>query len=396
MLRELDSDLLEESIAVDENPDLAVIVPTYNERENVPLLLQKLRTALAGISWEVIFVDDDSPDGTSEVVRQIARRDRRVRLLHRVGRRGLSSACIEGMLATSSPLIAVMDADLQHDASILPAMLDKVRVENLDIVVATRNAAGGSMGSFGAGRVFLSRLGQKISRSIARCAVSDPMSGFFLLRRAFLLEVVHRLNGSGFKILLDLLASSLRPARVGEVGYHFGKRQHGKSKLDLSVGFEYIAMVVDKLSGGILPTRVMTFSLIGGLGVLVHFLCLSALYREQHLAFAVAQGIATSVAMVGNFFLNDLITFRDRRRKGVHKLIGLLMFCLGCSIGACANVSLADVLLGYGLPWYLAAFAGIVVSSGWNYSISSLFTWRKSQTRSMQVPAMYSESLPLS
>jgi len=396
MLHTLDSDLLDGFIATDENPELAVIVPTYNERDNVPLLLEKLRTTLSGIHWEAIFVDDDSPDGTSEVVRQLAMHDRRVRLVHRVGRRGLSSACIEGMLASSSPFIAVMDADLQHDESILPAMLDKLRTEELDLVVATRNAAGGSMGAFSASRVFLSRLGQRISRSIARCMVSDPMSGFFLLRRSFLLEVVHRLNGSGFKILLDLLASSLRPARVGEVGYRFGKRQHGSSKLNLTVGLEYIAMVVDKLSGGMIPTRVLTFSLIGGLGVLVHFLCLSALYREQHIAFAFAQAVATSVAMVSNFFLNDLITFRDRRLKGFHKLTGLLMFCLGCSFGALANVSLAQVLLSDGLPWYLSAFAGIVVSSGWNYSISSLFTWRKPQTRSLPVPHTYSDSVPLS
>lgn len=395
MLREFDSDLLEGSVWFDANPDLAVVVPTYNERDNVLPLVRKLHVALANINWEVIFVDDDSPDGTADVVRQIASRDRRIRLVHRVGRRGLSSACIEGMLATASPYIAVMDADLQHDESILPAMFEKLQSESLDIVVATRNAAGGSMGTFAAWRVFLSRLGQKISQSISRCKVSDPMSGFFMLRRTYFLEVVHRLNGNGFKILLDILASSMRATRLGEVGYRFGKRQHGVSKLDLTVGFEYLAMVVDKLTYGVIPTRMLTFFAIGGMGIVIHFACLTSLYCMQHIAFAAAQIIATIVAMVGNFFLNDLITFHDRRLKGIHKLTGLLTFSIGCSFGACANVSLAQLLLGDGFPWYLAAFAGIVVSSGWNYSISNLFTWRKPQTRALSTPVAYSESLPL-
>jgi dolichol-phosphate mannosyltransferase len=396
MLHRFDSDLQDGFGGHDERPELAVIVPTYNERENIPLLIRRLRTSLKGLNWEVVFVDDDSPDGTSEAVVEIARRDRRVRLVHRVGRRGLSSACIEGMLATASPYIAVLDADLQHDESILPAMLQKLKTEELDVVVATRNAEGGSMGAFSASRVFLSRLGQKLSQSVSRCTVSDPMSGFFLLRRTFLHQVIHRLNGNGFKILLDILASSSRPVLTGEVGYRFGKRQHGKSKLDAMVAFEYIAMLVEKLTGGTIPTRVFAFSAIGAIGVLIHFACLSILYHEQRVSFGTAQAIATAVAMVSNFFLNDLITFRDRRLKGLQKAMGLVTFCLGCTFGATANVALAETLLSDGLPWYIAAFAGIVVSSGWNYSISSLFTWHRPQPKTMPTAPAYPESLPQS
>lgn len=396
MLLELDCDLLDGSTPPTQNPELAVIVPTYNERENIPLLLAKLRNTLAGIEWEVIFVDDDSPDGTSDAVRAIALHDRRVRLLQRVGRRGLSSACIEGMLATASPYIAVMDADLQHDDTILPKMLERLRTEQLDVVVATRNAAGGSMGLFGAQRVLLSRLGRWMSNSICRCNVSDPMSGFFLLRRTFLLNVVHRLNGHGFKILLDLLSSPAQPVRVGEVGYRFGARLHGKSKLDLRVGFEYIAMVIEKLSRGWIGTRFLEFSAIGGIGVLVHFAVLGMLYSVQHAGFMAAQAAATAVAMVSNFFLNDLITFRDRKLKGAQKVFGFVTFCVGCTFGLCANVSFAQTLLGAGLPWYLAALSGILVSSGWNYSVSSLLTWRKAQSRPVSRPNALTESVPQS
>jgi hypothetical protein len=167
--------------------DLAVILPTYNERANVAELISRLDAALAGLCWEAIFVDDDSPDGTGELVHSYAQQDARIRLIERVGRRGLSSACIEGMMATSARFIAVMDADLQHDETVLPAMLARLRQESLDMVVGTRNAGGGSMGQFCASRVLLSRLGQKISQAVCSLRLSDPMSGFFMVRRSRLM-----------------------------------------------------------------------------------------------------------------------------------------------------------------------------------------------------------------
>ena len=181
--------------------DFAVVLPTYNERENVPLVIGRLENALQGLTWEAIFVDDDSPDGTADVIAAHVREASNIRLIHRVGRRGLASACIEGMMATQAPFIAVMDTDLQHDERILPQMLAQLRQKPLDIVIGTRNAGGGSMGEFGRKRVLLSQLGQRISHTVCRCELTDPMSGFFMLRRSFLLEVVHDLQGGGFKIL---------------------------------------------------------------------------------------------------------------------------------------------------------------------------------------------------
>jgi dolichol-phosphate mannosyltransferase len=227
--------------------DIAVVVPTYNERANIAELIARLDAALDGLAWELIFVDDDSPDGTADRVLDFARRDPRIRLLHRIGRRGLASACIEGILATSANAIAVLDADMQHDETILPAMLHTLRANSLDIVIGTRNACGGSMGQFAAPRVLLSHLGQRFSRFVCRCHVSDPMSGFFLLSRPFFTEVVHGLRGVGFKILVDLLATSPRPVRFAELGYTFRLRRHGESKFDGHTALEYFLLILHKL-----------------------------------------------------------------------------------------------------------------------------------------------------
>jgi dolichol-phosphate mannosyltransferase len=358
----------------------AVVLPTYNERENIGAVVGQLETALDtlsdGVNWEIIFVDDNSPDGTAEVVREYAQRDPRIRLVHRVGRRGLSSACIEGIMATTAPFVAVMDADLQHDETILPKMLKRLRQESLDVVVGTRNAMGGSMGQFPKRRVLLSRIGNAISQAVCRCVPSDPMSGFFVVRRSFFLCVVSRLQGNGFKILVDMLASSERPVRFGEVGYHFRNRTYGESKLDVNTVAEYLFLILNKAMGGLVPLRFAMFALVGATGVLAHLGCLAVLMFGLHAKFPTAQTMATFVAMTGNFFLNNLITYRDRSLRGSKLVSGLASFWLACSFGAWANVIFARALLQSGVKWYLAALAGVILSSMWNYSISNLFTWQ--------------------
>ncbi len=360
-------------------PTLAVVVPTYNERANITELLHRLETALAGISWEILFVDDNSSDGTAEFIAGYARRDTRIRLLQRVGRRGLSSACIEGMLATTARYVAVLDADMQHDEAMLPAMLARLREDNLDLVVGTRNAGGGSMGQFCRRRQKLSRFGQRVSRTVCRNAVTDPMSGFFLLDRSFFLEVVGDLYGGGFKILLDMLSASNRPVRHGEIGYTFRLRNAGESKLDVNTGVEYLFLLLHKLTRGKLPSRFVAFSLVGTAGIVTHLLIMASLLHGLHWRFFWAQIAATYAAMTENFFLNNLITWRDRSLRGLHLITGLMSFWIVCSFGAWANVVFARALLQTGLHWYIAAVAGIVLSSVWNYSMASLFTWQRSQ-----------------
>ena len=359
--------------------ELAVVVPTFKERENVPLLVAALDSALSNIQWEMIFVDDNSPDGTADQVRSIALHDRRVRIIERVGRRGLSSACIEGMLSTPAPYIAVMDGDMQHDETILPKMLDHMRSDQLDIVVGSRKIAGGSMGEFSRGRVTLSNIGSRISALVCHCEIADAMSGFFLVDQKYFQEVVRRLTGRGFKILVDLLASSRRPVRIAEVPYRFRNRQLGESKLDVNVELEYLFLLVDKAIGDYIPTRFALFVLVGFLGVFIHLGFLGLFYRIANLEFGLSQALATWLAMTSNFLLNNVVTFRDRRLRGMRFVLGLFTFYLACSVGVLLNVSLANFLHKSFVPWYLAGVAGTAISSVWNYGVNAVFTWRRSR-----------------
>ena len=378
--------------------DLAVVIPTFNERENIPELISRLEDTLTGLSWELVFVDDDSPDDTADLVREYARHDPRIRLVHRIGRRGLSSACIEGILASTANYVAVMDADMQHDESILPQMLSTLRQQSLDIVVATRNAQGGSMGQFCRKRRLLSRMGQRVSNAVCKCDITDPMSGYFLFSRSFFLEVVHRLHGGGFKILVDILATSERPVRLAEIGYIFRSRRHGESKLDVNTAVEYLFLVIDKLTGGVVPIRFAAFSLVGAAGMATHLACLALLFSGLHWHFLAAQIAATYIAMTENFFLNNLVTWRDQSLRGTRLISGLASFWVACSFGAWANVLFARSLLQSGVPWYLAGIAGIILSSVWNYSMSNLFTWQSRQPERPQTEfesVLYDEDVSL-
>lgn len=357
--------------------ELAVIIPTRNERENVAKLVERLQVVLAGIAWEAVFVDDDSSDGTAQEVRAIAARDPRVRCLSRIGRRGLSSACIEGWASVSAPYLAVMDADLQHDETLLPSMLGRLRGGECDVVVGSRYVAGGSVGEWGAFRRMVSRLGTAAGRRLMRVTVADPMSGFFILRREVFESVAHRLTGTGFKILLDLLASSQRPLRVVELPFTFRPRVAGESKLDTLVVLEFVQLVVHKLSCGLLPVRFALFLLVGGAGVVVHLLTLGVLLQAAHRTFWVAQAVATGVAMVGNYLLNNSFTHRDRRHRGLSLAAGALGFCAVCSVGALANVRVAVFAYEQGAPWWLAGLGGAAVGAVWNYAVSAHLVWRR-------------------
>ena len=361
--------------------ELAIVIPTFDERGNIDPLLDLLRSALPNIEYEVIFVDDDSPDGTSAAARAIARSNPRVRILQRVGRRGLSSACLEGMMATPAPYVAVMDADLQHDERILPVMLARLKAENLDVVVATRNAEGGDMGEFSRGRVRLSHLGRRLSHLVSKTDLSDPMSGFFVVDRSFLEEVIHSASGVGFKILLDLVASSKRPVRFAEIPYTFRKRVHGTSKLDIVVALEYLQLLLDKTVGNVIPPRFLIFSLVGTTGLLLFTGLLEILITVFHLEFNAAQAITTFVAMTANFFLNNSVTYRDRRLRGRPLLTGLLTFYAACFVGAVVNLRIAGSAREAGFPVALAGAFGLAVGAVWNYGVTSITTWRQQRLR---------------
>ena len=355
-------------------PELTVVVPTFNERENVRATADALAAALRGIDYEVIFVDDDSTDRTAAEARALAQSDPRVRVIQRIRRRGLASAVVEGFLASSADYLAVIDGDMQHDERVLPQMLAKLKEDDLDVVIGTRNAEGGSMGSFAASRVRLSQAGRRLASWVIKGDVTDPMSGFFLLSRAYFEEVAHGLSSTGFKILLDLLATARRPVRIGEIGYTFRKRTVGESKLSTRVGLEFLELLLDKKLGRWLPVSYLIFGLVGGFGVLVN-LALTQLFLSFGESFHQALLSATSLVIALNFFLNNSLTFRARRLKGLRLVSGLAIFYLACSVGLIMNLYLAENLSSSGVARWAAALFGIFFSSVWNYGITSLFVW---------------------
>nr|WP_211090915.1 glycosyltransferase family 2 protein [Sphingomonas sp. S2M10] len=357
--------------------ELAIVIPTFNERANVPLLIAKLDAALAGRAWEAIFVDDDSPDGTSDAARDIARRDPRVRVIQRIGRRGLSSACIEGMCATAAPCVAVIDGDLQHDETLLPKMLDALQADAaLDVVIGSRFCDGGGTGEWDRERVAKSAFATRLSRQVLKADLTDPMSGFFMIRSEIARGLVPVLSGIGFKILLDIMTASPRPLSFRELPYTFRVRTEGESKLDYVVAMEYLIALYDRMFGKVVPVRFAMFSAIGAMGAAVHLSVLFLLFRVAGLPFVTGTIVATIVAMTFNYLLNNALTYRERRLKGAALIGGWVSFCLVCAVGAAANVGLAAFLhnVQHG-DWRLSALAGIAVAAVWNFALSSRFVW---------------------
>ena len=356
-------------------PQLCVVVPTFNESANVTALVQQLERALSGVAWEVVFVDDDSPDQTFDHAWQLSRVNPRVRCLRRVGRRGLATACIEGMLSTAAPYVAVMDGDLQHDETRLPLMLKALRDDGYDLAVGSRYTEGGSTGAWSTDRVRTSRVATTLAQRVLRAPLHDPMSGFFMLKRDVLQQVVHRLSGMGFKILLDIVASAPTPLRIHEVPFEFRQRQAGQSKLDERVIYEFLLLLVDKTIGRFIPTRLVSFAAVGGLGVGVHLAILSTLLMGFGAAFTVAQTSAVVVSMMFNFFVNNTLTYQDKKLTGWALLPGLLKFMAACALGASANVGVASYLYADWGNWFGSGLAGIVVGLFWNYSVTSMLVW---------------------
>jgi dolichol-phosphate mannosyltransferase len=356
---------------------LSVIVPTFNERDNVTVLFRRLEATLAGVAWEVVFVDDNSPDGTWDVVRKLAESDTRVRCVRRIGRRGLSGACIEGILASSAPYAAVIDADLQHDETQLPKMLALLQSGNAELVVGSRYIEGGSADSFDRSRMGISVAATLVAKRLLGIQISDPMSGFFMIRRDRFEQLAPSLSVQGFKILLDIVATAGGNLRTVEVPFVFGSRQHGESKLDSMVALDFFGLVLAKMTRDLVSLRFLLFALVGSLGLAVHLLVLDLALFVWPQSFAKAQALAAFTAATSNFFLNNFLTYRDQRLRAGALLRGLLVFYLVCGVGLLANVGVAFSVYNEEPIWWLAGAAGALMGVVWNYAISSLFVWRK-------------------
>jgi dolichol-phosphate mannosyltransferase len=355
-------------------PAVSIVVPTYNERTNVRPLVAAITAALGATPWELIFVDDDSPDGTFREAAAVAREGAPVRCIRRVGRRGLSSAVVEGAMAATAPIVAVMDGDMQHDERLLPRMLQVLQTTDTDLVIGSRHVEGGGLGDWNSVRRRMSEFATWSSRVLIGKAVSDPMSGFFMTRRTVFDAAIYDLSQQGYKILLDLLTSSPRPLKVVELPYVFRDRRSGESKVEAMIVLEYAFLLIEKLSRGLIPPKFILFAGVGVLGLVVHLATLQAM-KLAGLHFLVSQAIATVVAMTFNYVVNNQITYRAERLKGGRFLVGYVIFCVVCSLGAIANISVANLALGRVHSWPLAGAAGALMSSVFNFGVATRFVW---------------------
>jgi dolichol-phosphate mannosyltransferase len=363
--------------ALQRAPTLTVIVPTFNEAVNVSPLVERVALALRGIHWELVFVDDDSPDATSAIAKEIGAHDARIRCIRRIGRRGLAGAFLEGALSSQAAFVAVIDADLQHDETLLPQMLELMGRQRADLVIGSRYVIGGSASDFGAMRAAISRFATNCARRLTRTPVKDPMSGFFMVRRDVLDRIAPGLSNEGFKILFDILVTARGGnIKVIELPYGFKSRRAGESKFDLRNAVDFAALLLSKLMRNMVPLRLFSFLLVGGSGVAVQLVCLwQGLIAG--LPFASAEVVATFAAMTSNFLLNNLLTYRDQRVAGWHLIPALMTFYAVCAVGAASNVGVSSWLYAERPVWWLAGIAGSVVGAVWNYVGSSAFVWRR-------------------
>jgi dolichol-phosphate mannosyltransferase len=358
-------------------PELTIVVPTFNERANIPLLVERLSHLLTSCDWEVIFVDDNSPDGTAGSARTIGEQDSRVRCIRRIGRRGLAGACLEGMLASQARYVAVMDADLQHDEGLLVPMLEALRTGRADVAVASRYLYGGSAAGLSKQRSRVSRGSNAVVRLLLGIELSDPMSGHFMIRREAFEGIAPALSSQGFKILLDILATARGSLRTIELPSTFRERQHGESKLDSKIALDFAALVTAKLTHDAVSARFLLFCLVGFTGLGIHLSILSALLTLSDLSFGVAQAFATVGAIAWNFVLNNLFTYRDQRLTGWHFLTGLIRFQVICAIGAISNVGIATWIYDYHEVWWIAGLGGALIGTVWNFVVSAALVWRQ-------------------
>ena len=358
---------------------VTIVVPTFNERANVVALVDAVGAAMGDIAWELVFVDDDSPDRTWAEVARLAANDARVRCIRRIGRRGLASAVIEGAMAANGSFVAVMDADFQHDERILPLMY-RALVDGADVAVGTRYAPGGGVGDWAGGRQWMSTFATRLTTMLVGQRTSDPMSGFFMARTSVFSESIYDLSIQGYKILLDLLVSYPGRLVLAEIPYTFRVRRGGDSKLSPMVLTEFVFLLIEKVSRGLIPPRFVFFTLVGGLGLGVHLLVLE-LMGGAGLAFLPAQTVAIAAAIFFNYVLNNEFTYRDRRLTGMSTLLGFVRFAIVCSIGAIANVGVAKLAIEQTGSWSAAGIAGALMSAVFNFGGASTFVWGKLRRR---------------
>lgn len=363
---------------------MSIVVPTFNEAGNVEELVRRLDSALPDIRWEVIFVDDASSDGTSDVVRAVAQRDSRVRLILRYNRRGLSSAVVEGALAASADIVAVMDGDLQHDEAVLHEMYNTLARDEADIVAASRFLReDGADGLSSKARLALSNNGIRLANFLFHLNLTDPLTGFFAVRREVVMAALPDLSEIGFKILLDFITAGRGRFRVKELPFKFREREYGESKLDNRVMYDFFLFAIEKKISRFvpLPARFLSFGMINSVGILVHLMILVPLISVFGVGLGIGQFAATMVAMVFNYTANNALTYHDRQLKGTDFYVGFVFFALLCSFGIVGNVSVTTMIHKEHSDWIyvMPALAGALITVVWNYVATKIFVWGRTK-----------------
>ena len=355
---------------------LSIVVPTYNERENIPILVERLKNSLSGVDFELIIVDDDSPDETWKIAEGMAKENPFIRVVRRRGERDLSTAVLKGFQMAEGDVIAVMDADLQHPPEKIRDMFQKIG--EADMVVGSRYVEGGEIEEWGIIRKFYSKIATLLAHIFvpASRVVKDPMSGFFMLKKNVLDGVV--LNPMGYKILLEILAKG-NYGRVEEEAIKFRKREKGESSLNIGIQFKYLRHLLRLAweTGEIY--RMLKFALIGLTGVFVNLGILWLLTEKAEMYYLFSAIFSIEASIISNFLLNDIWTFKDRKKRGIwnglrrmfkFNLISLPAFPMQMGV-------MGFLKEFFGVYYLLAAFMGIILVFIWNFVANSLWTWKR-------------------
>ncbi len=361
------------------NQRLSVVLPTYNERENIVPLLKNLISLLDSYEMEIIVVDDDSKDRTAEVVKNMSQEDSRIRLIRRIGRSGLASAIKEGLLAATGDLAAVMDSDGQHEPIALIQALEKLESEQLDIVAGSRFLRGAEIYGLSNTRTG----GSSLANSFARLSLpknynhlTDYMSGCFVINLKSCLSSIYKVDVNGFKFLYELFSISHGSLRIGEIPLNFQPRSYGQSKLDLAILWDFLISLLHTLSLRIIPRRAISFGIVGTGGVFVQLISTEILMNIFQQTFQQAIPVSVIIAATSNYLVNNALTFRAHRLSGSNLLKGLLKFLLVASLPVLANVGLATTFYNVvSANPFVAQMSGIIVVFVWNYAASSRFVW---------------------
>jgi dolichol-phosphate mannosyltransferase len=359
---------------------LSVVLPTYNERVNLPLMVERLENCLKNSSFEIVIVDDNSPDETWKVALELAQSRPCLRVIRRLHDKGLSSAVMAGFEASLGKYLAVMDADLQHDENALPAFLEALE-KGADIIVGSRIVAGGGIEDWSIIRQFMSFVASMLAKIVLPQVISDPMSGFFALRREIYEELAGDINPRGFKILLEFVARA-RHLRIAEVSYVFRGRVYGKSKLSTNVVLDYLAALYDLSVGKWMPRRFLKYAVVGLSGMVTNQCGVWVAINGLNLAESRALVWGIEISILSNFILNNYWTFRDVRLRGLVKVLrGLVSFNTICLGGAFINYASALFFLEkFGRTIYVANLLGVFFGTIWNYIVNSHMTWTNSIT----------------